>query len=93
MTKTPPRTKTDPANSAPVELELVIRYLAGSIGVEKARSVVLETLKMLNVPPTPILEASCCASLLEKLAAQQGLIGIAARVTKIKLQLRVSPAQ
>jgi hypothetical protein len=92
MTTTPTPGRLEPG-TGPIDLDLVIHYLAGSVGVEKARSLVTESLRFLQVEEGPTLSWSNCALMLEKLSAQQGLVGIAARVTKIKLQLRVESSK
>ena len=86
---TPGRTKT---GTTAIDLEVVIASLASSLGVEKARALVSETLRTMKIPEGPTIDAGNCTALLEQLAAQQGLVGIAARVTKIMLLLRTNPA-
>lgn len=79
------------ALTEPVDTELVVQHLAGSVGVEKARALLDDSLRPLGLANARQLEPGVCSTMLERMSAKPGLVGIAARVTKLKLQLKMGP--
>jgi hypothetical protein len=75
----------------PVETALVVQHLAGSVGLEKARALVEDAFRWIGVPYASWLDPGTCSRMLERMSLQPGLVGIAARVTKLKLQLKMGP--
>lgn len=75
----------------PVQVELIIEQMAGSIGIEKARAVVEGALAELGLQTAGLLKAEAAEALLSMLATQTGLVGLAAKVTKQMVRLQIAP--
>lgn len=75
----------------PVEVSLIKAHMAGSLGVEKAGSVVTSALKGLAYPGEGRLSADQAETLLVKLAAEPGIVGLAAKVTKQMVRNQIAP--
>jgi hypothetical protein len=75
----------------PVEISLVIAHMAGSIGQQKAEEVVFATLTTLGLPTTGALEEAALNNLIDLVAKQPGLVGLAAKVTRQMLRLHIQP--
>ena len=75
----------------PADVALIKAHLAGSLGVEKADAVVTETLRALGLPLQGELPAEHAEQLMVTLAAEPGLVGLAARVAKQMLRSQLAP--
>ena len=75
----------------PVDVKLIKAHLAGSLGVEKAEAIVTQTLSGLFFPTTGVISAQQAEGLLTKLAAEIGIVGLAARVTKQMVRNNIAP--
>ena len=75
----------------PVDVALIKAHMAGSLGVEKAESVVTTTLTALAFPVAGILTAEQAEALLSKLATETGIVGLAAKVTKQMVRNNIVP--
>ena len=65
--------------------------MAGSIGQQKAEEVVFAALTALRLPTTGALPDEQLTALIDMVARQPGLVGLAAKVTKQMLRLRIQP--
>lgn len=65
--------------------------MAGSLGVDKANAVVSSTLKEMLFPEDGQLAAEQAESVLTRLAAEPGLVGLAAKVTKQMVRNQIAP--
>lgn len=75
----------------PVDVSLIKAHMAGSLGIEKAEAVVSQTLSGLFFPTTGVLSAEQAESLLTKLGAEPGIVGLAAKVTKQMVRNKIAP--
>lgn len=69
----------------------MIAHMAGSIGQQKAEEVVFAALTSLKLPTTGALDEEALNSLIDIVARQPGLVGLAAKVTKQMLRLHIQP--
>ena len=65
--------------------------MAGSIGFEKATAVINETLAQLKLPPDGVLPAEAAEALLSAMSLREGLVGLAAKVTKQMVRMNIEP--
>ncbi len=75
----------------PVDVQLIKAHMAGSLGVEKAEALVMQTLTALAFPTAGVLPAEQAEVLLTKLATEAGIVGLAARVTKQMVRNNIAP--
>ena len=75
----------------PVEVQLIKAHMAGSLGVEKAEAIVTSTLGALFLPSQGVLSAEQAEQLMSKLAAEPGIVGLAAKVTKQMVRNQLAP--
>ena len=68
-----------------VEVGLLIELLAEPLGLDKAETVVHDSLQQLGFFGRKTLDKSDCRKVLERIAEEGGLVAIAARLAKIKL--------
>jgi hypothetical protein len=75
----------------PVEVTLIKAHMAGSLGVEKANAVIAGALRTLTFPESGQLAPEQAEALLSRLAAEPGIVGLAAKVTKQMVRNRLAP--
>jgi hypothetical protein len=75
----------------PVEVQLILAHMSGSLGQEKAKSVVSAVLQAQGLPAEGLLTADQAEALLTHIATEPGLVGLAARVTKQMVRAEVAP--
>jgi hypothetical protein len=75
----------EPKVTRPVDVRSIVVRMATSIGQEKAAALVVSCLNELGLPIFGALDANSADRLLDRLAAEPGLVGIAAKATKMKL--------
>lgn len=68
-----------------VEVGLLIELLAEPLGLDKAETVVHDSLQQLGFFGRKTLAKNDCRKVLEMIAEEGGLVAIAARLAKIKL--------
>ena len=75
----------------PVEVALILAHMSGSLGQEKAKAVVTAALLKLSLPGEGVLTAEQAEAVLNDIAQQAGLVGLAAKVTKQMVRNEVAP--
>ncbi|MDP2274630.1 MAG: hypothetical protein Q8N23_05945 [Archangium sp.] len=75
----------------PVEVALILAHMSGSLGQEKAKAVVAAALLKLSLPGEGVLAAEQAELLLNAIAEEAGLVGLAAKVTKQMVRNQVAP--
>jgi hypothetical protein len=86
-----PRKPVELKVTKPVDLSLILAHMAGSLGQEKAKSAVASVLQLLGMPAEGVLTADQAEELLNRLAKEPGLVGLAAKVTKQMVRNEVAP--
>ena len=74
-----------------VPVSLLVAHMAGTIGVEKAEDLVGKAAARLGLASTGILSWEDCERLIDVIALEPGVVGLAAKVTKQKLRMRMAP--
>lgn len=75
----------------PVEGSLILAHMSGSLGQEKAKAVVSAALAQLKFPAEGMLTAEQAEDVLNHVATEPGLVGLAAKVTKQMVRNDVAP--
>lgn len=86
-----PREFTEAKIDQPVDIELVVAHMAASIGQEKAQAVMVKALADLQLPATGRIDGVQAGNLLTRLASEPGLVGLAAKVTRQMVKMRIAP--
>lgn len=75
----------------PVEVNLILAHMSGSLGQEKAKAVVGAMLQTLAYPGEGTLSPEQADELLNRISTEPGLVGLAAKVTKQMVRNEVAP--
>ena len=82
----------EPKLTSGCAVALIVAHLAASIGRQKAHALVTAALAELKLPETGDLDADGADRLLTRLTAEEGLPGLAARLTRHLVKMGVAPA-
>ena len=80
-----------PSQADASEVELIAAHLAASVGQQKAQAVLAKALIDLQLPEKGRLEAEQVERLLNRIAAEPGLVGLSAKVTRQMLKMKIAP--
>jgi hypothetical protein len=73
------------------EIELIVAHMAASIGQQKALAVVSKALIDLGLPEKGRIDGVSVEKLLTKVSGEPGLVGLAAKVTRQMLKMKIAP--
>ena len=85
MTPTAP---SSPSPSGPLTVSDIVAFFTPSLGDEKARETVHGALERLQFEGKTIFERNDALRLLEEMAREEGIVGVAARFAKARILLR-----
>lgn len=85
---TPPSDPPSHATSGPLTVSDVVAFFTPSLGEEKARETVHGALSRLRFDGKPAFDRADSLRVLEELAREDGIVGVAARFAKARILLR-----